>query len=94
MDYLKNYERAAEKKYPRAFKVYRVYLDGVASFYRDAKDYLKIKAKLIGKPENITELTRRELEIYYQLPRDMRKTGPLVLISAIPFAQYITMPVA
>lgn len=94
MDHLKNYERAVEKKYPAAFKVYRVYMDGVASFYRDMKDYVKIKAKMNGRPENIMDLTRRELEIYYQLPRDMRKTGPLILVSAIPFAQYLTMPVA
>lgn len=94
MDYVKNYERAVEKKYPGAFKVYRVYMDGVASFYRDMKDYVKISAKLLGRPENVTQLTRRELEIYYQLPRDIRKVGPLLLVSSIPFAQYLTMPVA
>lgn len=94
MDYVKNYERAVEKKYPGAFKVYRVYMDGVANFYRDMKDYVKIGAKLLGTPENINQLTRRELEIYYQLPRDMRKVGPLLLVSSIPFAQYATMPVA
>lgn len=94
MDYVKNYERMVEKKYPRAFKVYRVYMDGVASFYRDMKDYLKISTKLLGRPENILQLSRRELEIYYQLPKDMRKVGPLLLVSSIPFAQYLTMPVA
>lgn len=94
MDYVKNYGRAVEKKYPVAFKVYRMFLDGVTSFYHDMKDYLKISAKLIGRQENIRKLTRRELEIYYQLPRDMRKVGPLLLVSSIPFAQYLTMPVA
>lgn len=94
MDYLKNYERAVEKKYPRAFKVYRVYMDGVASFYRDMKDYMKISARTMGRPDHIMELTRRELEIIYQVPRDMRKIWPLLLVSAIPFAQYLTMPVA
>lgn len=94
MDYVKNYERAVEKKYPRAFKTYRVYMDGVASFYRDMVDYVKISTKLLGAPENLEKLTRHELEVYYQLPRDMRKVGPLLVVSAIPFAQYITMPIA
>lgn len=94
MDYVKNYERVVEKKYPKAFKVYRVYMDGVSSFYRDMVDYVKISTKLLGARENLEKLSRHELEVYYQLPRDMRKVGPLLLVSAIPFAQYLTMPVA
>lgn len=96
MDYVKvsvkNYELGIAKKYPGAYNVYRVYMDGVRNFYRDMKDYVKISTKLLGEP--IETLSRRELEVYYQLPKDMLKVGPLLLVSSIPFAQYLTMPVA
>lgn len=93
-DYVKNYDQLVAKKYPKAFKVYRVFMDGVKNFGSDMKDYLKITTKLFGEPEKLKQLTRAELEVYYQLPHDIRKVGPLLLVSSIPFAQYITMPLA
>lgn len=94
IDYVKNYDKLVEKKYPQAMKVYRVFMDGVKYFYRDMKDYTKITTSLFGRSENINKLPRRELEVLYQMPRDMRKVGPLLVVSTIPFAQYLTMPIA
>lgn len=94
LEYMKNYDQIVAKKYPTAFKVYRVYMDGVKNCYNDMKDYLKIQGKLFGEPERIQTLTRKELEIYYHLPQDLRKVAPFIIISALPMVQYVTMPLA
>lgn len=94
IDYIKNYDKVLEKKFPGAMKVYRVFMDGVKYFGRDMMDYMKIRTRMLIKGKDIDSMTRKELELYYQLPSDMRKVGPLIIISAIPFAHYVTMPVA
>lgn len=94
LEYIKNYDQIVAKKYPTAFKVYRVYMDGVKNFYNDMKNYLKIQGKLLGEPERIKQLTRKELEIYYHLPQDLIKVAPFIIISSFPLVQYLTMPLA
>lgn len=94
INYVKNYEQLLEKKFPGAMKVYRVFMDGVKYFYRDMVSYLKIRSRMVIKGQHYDEMTRRELEIYLQMPDDIRKVWPILIISAIPFAHYVTMPVA
>lgn len=94
ISYIKNYDQVLEKKFPGAMKVYRVFMDGVKFFGRDSVDYVKIRSRMVIQGKEIETLTRRELELYYQMPSDIRKVGPIILISAIPFAHYLTMPIA
>lgn len=94
INYIKNYDKVLEKKFPGAMRVYRVFMDGVKFFGRDMMDYVKIRSQMVVGGRDIDTLTTRELELFYQMPNDMRKVGPIILISAIPFAHYITMPVA
>lgn len=94
MEYIKNYERVLEKKFPGAMKVYRVFMDGVKFFGRDMVDYMKIRTQMVIKGKEIDTMTRKELELYFQMPTDIRKVGPILLVSAIPFAHYVTMPIA
>lgn len=94
MNYIKNYDKVLEKKFPGAMRVYRVFMDGVKLFGRDMMDFVKIRSKMLIGDKDVDTLTLRELELYYQLPNDMRKVGPIIMISAIPFAHYVTMPVA
>lgn len=94
INYVKNYDQVLEKKFPGAMKVYRVFMDGVKFFGRDMVDYVKIRSRMVIQGKEITTLTRHELELYYQMPNDIRKVGPIILISAIPFAHYLTMPIA
>lgn len=94
VNYIKNYEHVLEKKFPGAMRVYRVFMDGVKLFGRDMVQLVKIRSKLAIGEKDYDTMTRRELELCHQMPRDMRKVGPLILISAIPFAHYATMPIA
>lgn len=94
INYVKNYDQILEKKFPGAMKVYRVFMDGVKFFGRDMVQYVKIRSQMVMQDKDVSSMTRRELELYYQMPNDIRKVGPIILISAIPFAHYVTMPIA
>lgn len=94
LNYVKNYENVLEKKFPGAMKVYRVFMDGVKLFYRDMIDHFKIRKRLVLQETDMTTMTRQELELIYQMPNYIRKMGPLLLVSAIPMAHYVTMPIA
>lgn len=94
INYIKNYDQVLEKKFPGAMKVYRVFMDGVKLFGRDMVQLVKVRSKIAIGDKNYDTMTRRELELCHQMPIDMRKVGPLILISAIPFAHYVTMPIA
>lgn len=93
MDYIKNYDKHLEKHFPAAMKVYRGFVDGVKSFISDTKDYFKITKLLNKNNYDFTKLLRREMELYDQLPKDMLKVAPVLLIFTLPLG-YIILPVA
>lgn len=94
INYVKKYENMLEKKFPGAMRVYRVFNDGVKLFYRDMMDHFKIRKKLALNETDMTKMTRQELELMYQMPNYIRKMAPLMIVSAIPMAHYVTMPIA
>jgi len=66
---------------------------GMKDFAKDLLEYFRISGELaLGK--TVRELSYNELLIYFQLPRDLIKVGPFIIISAAPFANYVTFPVA
>lgn len=83
-----------EKKFPGAMKVYRVFMDGVKYYGRDCVDFIKIRSRMLLDGTDMDELSRKDLELYYRIPQDLRKVFPILLVSAVPFAHYITMPIA
>ncbi|XP_059615802.1 LETM1 domain-containing protein 1 [Phlebotomus argentipes] len=93
-DYLQNYDKVLEKKFPAAMHVYRVFMVGVKDFFSDTKKFLKITRIVNTSPAGLRALTRKEMELYYQMPRDMMKVAPVLLISALPFANYVIFPLA
>ncbi|XP_055626249.1 LETM1 domain-containing protein 1 [Toxorhynchites rutilus septentrionalis] len=93
-DYVKNYDKVLEKKFPSAMHVYRVFLVGVKDFFNDMKRLVKITKIVYTHDNDLRCLTRKEIELYYQMPRDMKKVAPVLLISALPFANYVVFPLA
>lgn len=93
-DYVKNYDKVLEKKFPSAMHVYRVFLVGVTEFFNDMKKLVKITKIVYTNANDLRCLTRKEIELYYQMPRDMKKVAPVLLISALPFANYVIFPLA
>lgn len=93
-NYISNYDKVLEKKFPAAMNVYRVFMVGVKDFYGDMKRYLKINSVLNTSPRGLKALTRSEMEHHLQMPKDMMRVAPVLLISALPFANYVIFPLA
>lgn len=94
MDYMSNYDSVLAKRFPAAAKVYRVFMVGVKEFYAAMKQFLKVTRIANNSANGLRALTRKELELYYQMPKDMVKVAPVLLISALPFANYVIFPLA
>lgn len=95
MDYMAkyNFDKVLEKRFPAAIRVYRMFMDGAKDFYYDMKKFLKITKIANHSEVGLRALTRSELELYYQMPRDMMKVGPVLLASALPFTNYAILPI-
>lgn len=83
-----------EKKFPAAMNVYRTFVIGMRDLYRDMKQYVKVYKIANTSTLHLRALTRKELELYYQMPKDMKKVSPVFIISALPFANYVIFPLA
>ena len=97
VDYVKNYDRVFEKKFPRAMHVYRVFAVGIKDFYQDLKEFVQAKGMArtaLKSGLEIHSLPRKKLDILYKMPQEMLRVAPVLLISALPFANYIVFPIA
>jgi hypothetical protein len=94
LTYISNYDKVLEKRFPAAMHVYRVFMVGVKDFYIDMKKYFKINAIKNSSEKGLKALTRKEMELFYQVPKDMMRVAPVLLISALPFANYVIFPLA
>lgn len=92
VEYLKNYDKLLEKSFPSAMQIYQTFKIGVKAFILDAKNYFRI-VRLLNQPGyNFSKLTRKEIEMYHQIPKDMRKIAPVLLFSTLPLANYVIFP--
>uniref|UniRef100_A0A1B6FDL0 Letm1 RBD domain-containing protein n=1 Tax=Cuerna arida TaxID=1464854 RepID=A0A1B6FDL0_9HEMI len=94
MQYVQQYASVLEQKFPAAMRVYRVFTIGIKDFYSDLKVFLALFHKVNLTSKGLETLTRKELEIYHQMPRDMIKIAPVLLLSALPFVNYVMFPLA
>jgi len=93
LQFIQSYERILEKRFPRTFKIYRVFTIGTKDFTRDSLQYFRISRELFGG-KRVNEFNYKELLVYFQTPKDMLRVGPVLLVSALPFTQYIVFPLA
>lgn len=70
------------------------YLFLLKEFIGDFKSFYLVLNKINSSSVGIPRLSRKELELYYQFPKDMRTIAPVLLISALPFMNYIMFPLA
>lgn len=92
INYIKNYEQVLAKKFPRTMHVYRVFSIGTKDLFKDVKQYMLIATKLASSDTD--SLTFQQLRLSYTVPKDLIKLCPVLLISAIPFTNYIIFPLA
>lgn len=93
-NYVQNYDKVIEKRFPGAVQVYRVFMTGVKEFFKDMKRFMKLTKIANDSKEGLRALNREEIECYYQLPKDMFKVAPTLIISALPFMNYVVFPIA
>ncbi|XP_065574834.1 LETM1 domain-containing protein 1-like [Artemia franciscana] len=95
LDFIGKYEEILQKKFPKAMKVYRVFSVGFKDFYGDVKEFARV-ARLARLSENgsLQHLTRKEIEIYDKIPRDILKVSPVLLLTPLPFTNYLVFPLA
>ncbi|KAI0219858.1 hypothetical protein LSAT2_028626 [Lamellibrachia satsuma] len=89
--YLGKVEHSFEKKYPKAFKVYKLFKDGIRDFFKDTKVYLKVTTDLWGG-RNLDSFSRVELDNYRQFPSELLRVGPTILLLNLPITDMLTPP--
>lgn len=97
VNYVRNYDKILEVRFPKAMKVYRVFSVGIKDFYTDTKDFVRVKGMVRTARKSglgIHTLSRKDVETFYRMPREMFRVAPVLLISALPFANYIVFPLA
>lgn len=72
--------------------MYRLFMSGVKDFYADLKQFVSVVRILHSAENGFKNLTRREIELYHQMPKDIMKVAPILLIAALPFTNYIVLP--
>lgn len=97
LNYVRNYEKALEVRFPRAMRVYRVFSVGIKDFYHEIKSFVRIKGLVRAAKRNgggVHSLTFKDIEVHYRMPTEMMRVAPVLLISALPFANYVVFPIA
>lgn len=89
-----NFFQVLEKRFPSAMHIYRVFSVGVKDFYGDMKRYVKIYNIVNSSTKGFAALTRQEMELYQQMPKDIMRIGPVLLVATLPFANYVVFPLA
>lgn len=93
IDYVKNYTNVLEKRFPSAMRMYRVFSIGIKDFLKDLKTYISLRLK-IAKNGGFSKMSRQDIELYEKMPSDMWKIAPVLILSAVPFGNYIIFPLA
>lgn len=86
-----------ETRFPKAMKVYRVFSVGVKDFYQDSKDFVRVKGLARAARKHglgINSLSYKDLDTFYRVPREMFRVAPVLIIGALPLAQYLIFPLA
>ncbi|XP_077559856.1 LETM1 domain-containing protein 1 [Haemaphysalis longicornis] len=88
--FLEGYDKIL-KKFPVAYRLHQVFLVGTRDLYQDIRSYMKISQDLKGG-KSVRELSRKELELYYQIPRDVLKVAPLLVVLSLPGTNFFMFP--
>lgn len=91
--YVKNYTKVLESRFPIAMRMYRVFSVGIKDFLKDLKTYISLRIQ-VAREKGFSKMTRQEIELYQKMPSDMLRIAPVLLLSAIPFGNYVIFPLA
>ncbi|XP_063239998.1 LETM1 domain-containing protein 1 isoform X2 [Bacillus rossius redtenbacheri] len=92
LQFLTKYQAHLERQFPSVYHVYRIFMAGMRDFYADVKTYLRIASELNLTGRGLRDLSHAEMRVYHQMPKDMVKVAPVLFLSALPFTNYIILP--
>lgn len=93
VDYVKNYTKVLEIRFPTAVKMYRVFSVGIKDFLRDLKMFISLRIQM-SRDKGFMNMSRQEIELFQKMPSDMLRIAPVLILSAIPFGNYVIFPLA
>lgn len=93
VDYVKNYTKVLETRFPTAMKMYRVFSVGIKDFLTDLKTFITLRIQ-VKRDKGFEKMSRHEIELFQKMPSDMLRIAPVLILSAIPFGNYIIFPLA
>lgn len=91
--YLKKFQQSLENEMPDTFNMFRIFSIGLKDFVVDFKDFIKVLMVISMPGSTVRALSRRDLELYYNMPGDMLRVFPILVISSIPFGQNVAFPI-
>lgn len=90
--FVDSYEAKLQKKSPKTYDIYRT-IKCVRYIIADTHSYAVV-SKDLWMGRELHTFTRKELEIYLEMPRHFKKIGPLLILAAIPFVGNLFFAVA
>ncbi|XP_068207128.1 LETM1 domain-containing protein 1 isoform X2 [Palaemon carinicauda] len=91
--YLKRFQQSLENEMPDTFHMFRIFSIGLKEFVIDFKDFIMVLIIISMPGSTLRSLSRREIELYYNMPSDMLRVFPILVLSSIPFGQNIAFPI-
>ncbi|ELU14134.1 hypothetical protein CAPTEDRAFT_203488 [Capitella teleta] len=88
LSYIDRISLQVETKYPRVYRLYRLFKDGIVDFLSDAKLYYKV-APSIWNGAPLGGYTHKELEVYKCFPHDFKRTAIFIALCEIPVIDII-----
>lgn len=82
VSFVKSYEFTLRKKFPAAVKIYQVFSVGLKEFKEDVLILFNAFKKITTNGMN--SLSRKELQVFYEMPKDIWRTSPVLFISLCP----------
>lgn len=92
-NYVEHYEAKLQKKSPKTYDIYRT-IKCVRYIIADTHSFAIVSKDLWITDRELHTLSRKELEIYLEMPRHFKKIGPLLILAAIPFVGNLFFAVA
>jgi len=97
-EYIAGYETVLQKMLPnKAFKAYKTFSSGSKSLFRDMTSFASVYGTLSASRNYqamAATLSAKQLGLYLSLPAELRRVGPVLVVSALPMAQNVVFPLA
>uniref|UniRef100_A0A0R3RXW5 Letm1 RBD domain-containing protein n=1 Tax=Elaeophora elaphi TaxID=1147741 RepID=A0A0R3RXW5_9BILA len=87
--WMERYESFLSRRYPKAYAVHSMVMNGCKWCWSDIKTYYRLKKDLRTKSRQISELKRPELEILLQTNEELLKLAVIIIFIPLPFTVYI-----